>query len=291
MNNSRYGFFILLLSAFFYASYGIFSKVIGDSFEPFTQAWTRSVITLLLFFAYGLYRKQFTKVKKEDIKWFLVVGIVGSLALAPTFYSLSHLNLGTALFLQYAATIITSYLIGPIFLKEKLTNISYGALGMAFIGLMMVYWGDIRLDYFNQALPVLASIVAGSFFSIWFVFSKKISHKYATVQLNTYGYVFAVTVNILIASFLGESINTDFSSLAWLANVGYGVVGFAGSGLAVYGFKFIEAHTGSVVLLSEILFGMIFGFTLFGEVLNIITVLGGSLILAASALPHILELK
>ena len=175
-------------------------------------------------------------------------------------------------------------------LKEKLTNISYGALGLAFIGLLMVYWGDIRLDYLDQALPVLASIVAGSFFSIWFVFSKKISHKYATVQLNTYGYVFAVTVNILIASFLGESININFFSTAWLANLGYGVVGFAGSGLAVYGFKFIEAHKGSVVLLSEILFGMIFGFMLFGEVLNIITLLGGSLILIASALPHVLQL-
>jgi len=286
MDKTRYGFFILLSSALFYSSYGIFSKLIGSNFEPFTQAWTRSAVSLLFFLAFGVSRKLFTKIRKEDIKWYLVVGIVGSLAVAPTFYSLAHLNIGTALFLAYAATVITSYIIGLTVFKENLTKTSYLALTLGLAGLSLVYWGDIRADYLEKVLPVVAAIVSGAFFSIWFAFSKKISHKYATVQLNTYGYVIAVVMNFLIAIALGENFNADFSSSAWLANVGYGAVGFAASGLTVYGFKFIDAHKGSIILLSELLFGVIFGLAFFGEVLNATTIIGGLLIMAAALLPH-----
>lgn len=286
MQRKYYGLSILLASAFFYASYGVFSKIIGGAFAPFTQAWTRGIITLCCFLAFGIYKKIFVKVSKEDIKWYIVVGVIGSLAVAPTFYSLANLNIGTALFIQYAATVITSYILGSLFLKEKITKTSIISFGLAFVGLFLVYMGDI---YFNieKLVPVIAAFVSGSFFSIWFVFSKKISTKYPTVQINTYGYVFAVVINFFIASLLAEPLNKNLTSTAWLANIGYGIVGFAGSGLSVYGFKFMEAHKGSIVLLSEILFGMLFGLILFQEVLNPTTLMGGILIIVSIALPNV----
>lgn len=287
--NNMHGLSILLASAFFYASYGIFSKIIAGSFEPFTQAWTRGVITLLCFLAFGFYKKLFIKIRKEDIKWYFVVGVIGSLAVAPTFYSLANLNLGTALFIQYAATVITSYFLGSFFLHEKLTKISILSLLLAFLGLFIVYWGDIYFNV-NKLIPVIAACISGSFFSVWFVFSKKISSKYPTAQINTYGYIFAVVINFLIASIIKEPYNNNYASPAWIANIGYGVAGFAGSGLSVYGFKFIEAHKGSIVLLSEILFGMLFGLLLFKEMLNITTILGGVLIIVSIALPNIYKI-
>lgn len=285
MPNNLKGLFILLASAFFYASYGIFSKIIGGAFAPFTQAWTRGAITLLCFLAFAYHKKLLVKIKREDIKWYIIVGTIGSLAVAPTFYSLANLNLGTALFIQYAATVITSYIIGVLFLKEKLTKISLITLVLAFIGLALVYWGDIYFNA-NKLIPVLAAVISGAFFSIWFSFSKKISTKYSSVQINVYGYIFAVIINLLLALFVKEPFNNNFVSSAWLANIGYGIVGFAGSGLSVYGFKFIEAHKGSLVLLSEIIFGILFGLLLFGEVLNLTTTLGGILIVASISLPH-----
>lgn len=282
--NGMYGFGILLASAFFYASYGVFSKIIGSSFAPFTQAWTRGIISLICFLIFGLITKAFIKIKKEDIKWFLLIWTIGALAIAPTFYSLANLHIGTALFIQYAATVITSYLIGVLFLKEKLLRTNLLSLVIAFIGLFLVYWGDI---YFNKFIPVLAAIISGSFFSIWFSFSKKISSKYPTIELNTLGYIFAVIMNLLIALVLREKFNTDFVSKAWLANIAYGVAGFLGSGLTIYGFKYIDAHKGSIVLLSEIIFGALFGIILFKELLSLTTIIGGALIIFSIALPNI----
>lgn len=283
---ATHGLYILLASAFFYASYGIFSKIIGGSFAPYTQAWTRSIITLICFAAFCFYKKLFVKIEREDIKWYIGTGIIGALALVPTFYSLANLNLGTALFIQYAATVITSYLLGSLFLGEKLTKISAVAFFLSFIGLFLVFWGDINFES-GKTIPVLAALIAGAFFSIWFVLSKKISSKYPTAQINTYGYIFGVSINIIIALALNEPFNSNLISTEWLANIGYGVAGFAGSGLAIYGFKFIAAHTGSIILLSEIIFGALFGFFLFHEVLNLTTVFGGILIGISVLLPNI----
>lgn len=284
-----YGVSILLASAFFYASYGTFSKIIAGSFAPFTQAWTRGIITLLCFLVFGFYKKLFVKIRKEDIKWYFIVGVIGSLAVAPTFYSLANLNLGTALFIQYAATVIASYLLGSLFLHEKLTKISIFSLLLAFLGLFIVYWGDIYFSV-NKLIPVIAACISGVFFSVWFVFSKKISLKYPTAQINTYGYIFAVVINFLIASIAKEPFNKNFTSSAWIANIGYGIVGFAGSGLSIYGFKFIEAHKGSIVLLSEILFGILFGLLLFKEILGLTTIFGGILIIVSIALPNVYKM-
>ncbi len=154
---------------------------------------------------------------------------------------------------------ITSYVLGSIFLHEKLSKISIFSFLLAILGLYLVYIGDISIRA-DAIIPVIAAIASGMFFSIWFTLSKKISSKYPTPQINFYGYIFGVVINLLIAIIIREPFNSNFASPAWMANIGFGIVGFAGSGLTVYGFKFIEAHKGSIVLLSEILFGILFGF-------------------------------
>ena len=97
-------------------------------------------------------------------------------------------------------------------------------------------------------------------------------------------------INLFLAIFLGERLNTHITSSTWFADIGYGIAGFLGSGLTLYGFKFIDAHKGSIILLSEIVFGVLFGFILFKELLNITTVFGGLLIMIAAVLPNIYQL-
>lgn len=281
-----YGALILLSSAFFYASYGVFSKIIGGTFDPFTQAWTRGLITLIFLLIFGLAWKQFTKINPDHRKWFLLIAITSSLSVAPSFYSFVYLNIGTALFIQYAATVVTGYIMGNLLLKEKLTKMSILLLVLVFIGLLIVYWGDISFRA-DKIVPFMAAIVAGSFFTAWYVMSKKINKYYSVIQISTVVYVAVVIVNVLIAAMLKEKFNTTFISPAWAANVGYGIAGFLGVVLCVYGLKFVEAHKASVILLAEIPFGIIFGYFLFGESLSSMTIVGGLLIISAIALPDL----
>ncbi len=283
-NKNQQGFFILLIAAFFFSLWGVFSKFIDGSFEPFYQAWTRGFVTPVIFIGFGLVKKQFVKIEREDLKWFLIIGVVMSLAVAPTFYSLAFLHLGTALFIQYASTVIVSYLLGVLLLKERLSKVAVAAFLLSIIGLVLVFWGDIRL---GNLVPTLAAVASGSFFSIYFVVSKKISSKYSSIEINTFGCVLIVVVNLAISLLLHENFNKYFLSIGWLANIGFGIAGFASTGLTILGFKFIEANRGSIVLLSEILFGLLFGFVLFGEILGTTALIGGLLIFISALLPNV----
>jgi DME family drug/metabolite transporter len=287
LNKNRAGFSILLTSAFFYSLFGVFSKYIGESFAPFYQTWTRTTATLICFVIFGLATRAFVKIKKEDLKWFLVIGGFGSLISAPLFYAFVHLPLGTVLFIHYAAIVITGYILGIIFFKEKITKIDAIALFAALIGLWLVYRGDI---HFNQLLPTLAAFSSGIFFSGCLIFSKKISLKYSSTQINTFDWVMTVIVNFFIFLILREKSNTNFVSLGWAANIGHGINSFIASLLSVIGFKYITSSKGSLIMLSEIVFGVLLGFILFKEALNYTTIIGGALIIFSLAIPSISNL-
>ena len=147
-----------------------------------------------------------------------------------------------------------------------------------------MFWGEIRP---GSLVPTLAAIASGSFFSIYFVVSKKISSKYSSIEINTFACILIVVVNLAISLLLHENFNKHFRSIGWLANIGFGIAGFASTGLTILGFKFIEANRGSIVLLSEILFGLLFGFVLFGEALVTTALIGGLLIFISALLPKV----
>lgn len=48
------GYFLILLSAIGFASFGVYAKLIGDTYEVFTQAWTRALIICAALFIIGL---------------------------------------------------------------------------------------------------------------------------------------------------------------------------------------------------------------------------------------------
>ena len=50
------------------------------------------------------------------------------------------------------------------------------------------------------------------------------------------------------------------------------------------GFEYFQATMGSLILLTEIMFGVIFALILFAEIPTILTLMGGGLILTASIL-------
>lgn len=211
--------------------------------------------------------------------------LLGSSAAAPTYYSLAYMNLGTSLFIQYGSGLMCGYVLAALILKEKLTPIKYIALLLALVGLVSVYWGEVHVQSF---LPVVAAVLSGSLFTAAMVISKKMD--YSFIQINTFAHLTIIAVNLPVSMIIGEKCNIDFASAPWFANVGYGVAGFMGSALAVYGYKFIEASKGSLLVLSEIIFGVLFGFFIFGETLNAMAIVGGLLILLAITLKSIVGL-
>ena len=182
MKNSIKGVSAILLSGLFFRSYGLWAKLIGSSLGDFYQTWTRMVLISAILLPIGFATKSFIRVKKRDIKWFAIVTLSGAATFAPYFYAFNHLAIGTATLLFYAALTITIYIVGKLFLKEKMTLVKLASLIIALVGLSLIFTIS-----FGQGLliPALAAIFAGSAGGCEVAFTKKISGSYSSVQITT----------------------------------------------------------------------------------------------------------
>ena len=121
--NIRKGILFVLISTLMFGSYGVWSKLIGDSFGIFYQSWSRALIIALLLFPFLLWKKLIVPISKKDLMWFIVFLFFTSLTQAPIFYAFNHMDLGSATLLFFVSMLLTMYIAGILFLEEKLTKI------------------------------------------------------------------------------------------------------------------------------------------------------------------------
>ncbi|OGK29251.1 hypothetical protein A3D06_00815 [Candidatus Roizmanbacteria bacterium RIFCSPHIGHO2_02_FULL_40_9] len=275
------GAFFIGISAFFYASYGVWSKFMMDFFAEFNQAWIRALMILIVLVPFGIITKSFKKIQKADWKWFLVMSLAGGFNQAPIFYGFKHLPVGTATLLFFTMLTIGSYIIGKVFFNENLTRIKYFSLGLALIGLSIIYTFSLTAD---QILPAIFISLAGFMGACVVVFSKKVSSKYSEIQILTSLFVVMLLVNVVVSRVLGESIPLAEVSRAWFAQVGYAIAMLIANGAVVVGFRYLEPSIGGIIGLLEVVFGVLFGIIVFHEPLTAQLLVGSMLIILSAGL-------
>ena len=282
-NQKTKGAGFILMSAFFYASYGVWSRLMANHFGEFSQAWTRGLVLLVGTLVLNVIFKFFKPIKKGDWKWFLIIGLMG-LNQAPYFYGFKYLTVGTATLMFYAALLIGGYVIGKLSFKEKITKVKWMSLGLALLGMLVIY--QLTLNS-NQLLAVALTVLAGLMGAGGVVFAKKLSGEYPEIQIMTSYFVSITVVNFIMSAIFKDALPVFGFSVPWLAQFGY-LVAFLVANLAVIqGFKYLEPSIGSLIGLVEIIFGVVFGVVLFGETVGMGVILGSVLILAAAMLPNI----
>ncbi len=284
MNKETKGVASLFAAGFFYAFYGVFSRLMGGKFDTFFQAWSRGVIVAIIFLLIGFFNKSFKKIQSKDYKWFLLSALGGSLTIGPFYVAVLHMPIGIALLIFYAANTIFAYILGNLLFGERINNKKYIALLCSLIGLVFVYYESIR---FYDLLYILNASFSGLMFTLFYLGSKKVNKTYSSAQINFFIFGVLFIINLTISLVLNESFYWDFSSKEWLANLGYVIVQVAAAFLVISGFKKVEAQIGSLVLLSEVIFTVIFGYIFFKEVPGFYSILGGLLIIIAMALPNL----
>ncbi len=273
----------ILMSAFFYASYGIWSRLMANYFGEFSQAWTRALVLLIGTLILNFFFKFFKPINKKDWIWFGVIALMG-LNQAPYFYGFKYLNVGTATLMFYAALLVGGYVIGRFGFGEKITKIKWVSLILAILGMLTIY--QLSLNS-GQLLAVGLTILAGLMGAGGVCFTKKLSGNYPEIQIMTSYFISITVVNFIISMIVGDALPKLGFNTPWLAQFGY-LVAFLVANLAVIeGYKHLEPSIGSLIGLVEIIFGVLFGVVFFGEQLGLGIILGSILILVAAVLPNI----
>ncbi len=288
MKNEWKGALSLAFCGILYSLYGVYSRFMGSSFSPFYQAWTRSLIVFVILVGFGLLFRVFKPIRKCDLIWFFAVGISGGIIDVLFFIGVNHLAIGMVLFIYYAINTIGNYIWGYVLFHEIINRKKLFSFTLALIGLIILY-GDALSKPKIEPLYIIVTIGAGLFASIYLSLSKKISSKYSFLQIAATNNIFGFIATFSGFLLLRENMNSAFTSFPWIINWIYALTQAIIMPLVVFGFKYIEAQKGGLILLLELVFGMIFGIVFFNELPTTLALFASGIILVAMSLPLIQE--
>lgn len=281
------GYGIILLSALLFGTYGVWSRLMGDTFDPFYQAWVRSVLIILIMLPFMLVGKNFRKIERQDWPQVGLYILFCIFTQVPLYYAFNNAPIGTVQLIFYSVFVMTAYIVGRVYLGERITKIKLLAMALAFVGLAIVFGTSvIAFAPLGLALAALNGVASGGEVST----TKKVSDKYSPALLVFWGWVFTLVTHLPLSLLVGETQHIPQLNEAWMWLMIYSVVNAAAFWLVIVGFRFVDASIGSLIGLTEVVFGVLFGALLFHEALTWSVVVGGGIILLAAMLPDLIAI-
>ncbi len=286
MNKAR-GIFLVLISSVLFGSYGVWAKLIGDDMGILFQGWSRGLIIVLALFPVLYMKRLIVPIRKDDYKWLGVFLAFTSLTQAPLFYAFTHMDIGSATLLFFVSMLLTMYVVGFMFLGEKISTVKVVSFLLACIGMYYVFsFSILSFTLLAALMAILNGVASGGEIST----SKKISHSYSTLYITWLSWVVIVLTNAPISILLGEAQLLPSFTLVWLWQLCYTVASMLAFWLIIEGLKHLEAGVGGLLGLLEIIFSIAFGIILFNEKFSLTVAIGSIMILIAAGLPHIIEI-
>lgn len=287
MDSKMIGTSYILISALFYGSYGVWSRLMVGSFGEFSQAWSRGLILLMVVLLLNWKIKFIKRIERRDWKWFLTIALAGGLNQAPYYMGFKHLTIGTATLLFYAALVVGGYILGKVFFAEKLTMDKLSSLVIAIVGMVVIYGFSLSP---SQLVPASMTVLAGLMGASTVILPKKLVGNYHELQIMVGYFLTQVLFNYPMAQLMGDQLPALALNSAWGGQLGYALAMMLANLAAIKGFSYLEPSIGSLLGLAEILFGIGFGVILFDEPLGTGVTIGGLLITLAAALPSLSEI-
>ena len=278
----------MLTAAFLYGLYGVYSRFIGEDFGSFFTIGARATIMSILLAVYVFLSHKWKPIDRKDIKWFAAMILPGIVAIVSVFIAFNHLPVGTVYFTLYASSTFFGYLIGKLFFEERINKIKLISLLACLIGLLVIFRETMGK---GEMFYLLLVIVVGLGTAAWNIFSKKVTAKYSLTQVLTIDSLITVIVALPVAVILSEPVNLPSLTTLWLVVVVFALTAVASSLLTIGGFKLIEAQKGSLIMLSEPVFGTLFGYLFLKETVSSLFALGALLIMVGMTLPILSENK
>jgi len=275
---------LVILSSFFYASYGIWTKLMGDFFGGYTASALRSVLVVLLLVPIALFHRQLGGINwRQNWRYFAGMVVASAFVWGPLYFAILEAGVGISLAITYAGIVTGMFLFGWLFAGERLTRDKWLSIGLGLVGLWLVFSPTIAAGF--GLLALLAALVSGLGSAANSVIAKKmpLNATAATVLL----WLASVVANIPMAFLVHENIPSIGLHIEWAYLLIFAIASIVASWSFIKGVKLIEAGAAGVIGLMEIVFGVLFGMVFFGERPGIMVLVGVTIIIASAAIPYV----
>lgn len=276
---------LIVLSSFFYASYGVWTKLMGNFFGGYTASALRSVLVVIILLPIALLYRQLEPIKWR-VNWKYILGfLVSALFIwGPLYYAILHAGVGLALAVNYASIVIGSFFFGALLAGEKFTRDKLLSATLGIVGLLLVFAPSINSF---GGIGLLAAALSGLAGAANLVMAKQI--RYGATQATLTAWITSIVANVLMAYIFNETYPRLGLQVEWFYLVVFAIASIAASWLAVKGVKLIDAGVAGILGLVEIVFGVMIGYVFFGERFGVIVLLGMSIIIIAASVPYTKE--
>jgi len=266
-----------------------FGGIIVKSFEGATEwqilFWRQFffAITVVIYLIFSYKKNFFSIFYKSGIPGF-TAGLFLSLGFASYVFAMYYTTVANTLFIITTETIFLAFF-GYIFLKEKISLITFISILLGMSGVLLIVGSSLRIQSSEQFFGNIVAFVMPISFAILIIIIRKYPNVDMVPAQFTAG-IFAALIGYFIAEKLLISPHDLF--LAFLA--GFFQIGF-GFILITIGSRTTPAAVVGVLMLTEAVFGPFWAWLFINEIPPTTVIIGGSIIIFAILFEFFLSKK
>jgi len=278
------GVMLILISSFFYASYGIWTSLIGDFMGGYTASALRSFLVLAILIPVAVYFGKTEPLQlRQNGKLLILMTLASTLVWGVLYYSILNAGIGLSLAVNYAAITIGMMIFGAVMMSESLNVTKWISLLIGIAGLGLVFAPAIGTA--SAFLPLFAAFVSGLAIAINTIWAKRLT--YDTTQSTIMLWTTSVFANTPMLFIFKEPLPVFELRIEYFYVFMFAVVSILASWLLLEALKSLEAGIAGLIGLTEIVFGVLFGILLFSEHITFTAAAGIGLIILAAAYPNL----
>lgn len=272
MSNKTKAVFFMLISALGFTLMSVTVKYLKD-IPLFEKVFFRNLVSLVI--AFYLIKRSAVPIfgqKKSQLALFARSGF-GLAGVILNFYAITHLSLADSTMLGKLSPIFVT-IMACLFLKEKIDKEQIIGIFITFGGALLV----IKPEFSLSIIPSLAGLLSAASSGIAYTLLRYLKDKESPDTIVFY--FSAVSVVGTLPFVLNSYIMPDSTQLMLLLATGlFASIGQFG---ITYAYKYSKATEVSIYNYSAIVFGIILGFIFFHEIPDILSFLGGAIIIGVA---------
>lgn len=272
MSNKTKAVFSMLISALGFTLMSVTVKYLRD-IPLFEKVFFRNLVSLVI--AFYLIKKSAVPIfgqKKSQLALFARAGF-GLAGVILNFYAITHLTLADSTMLGKLSPIFVT-IMACLFLKEKIDKEQIIGIFITFGGALLV----IKPEFSLSIIPSLAGLLSAASAGIAYTLLRYLKDKESPDTIVFYFSVVSVVGTLPFV--LNDYIMPDSTQLMLLLATGlFASIGQFG---ITYAYKYSKATEVSVYNYSAIVFGIILGFIFFHEIPDMLSLLGGAIIIGVA---------
>lgn len=273
--NKNYHFYAII-TIIFWAMAFVFTRLALQYFDVYTLSFLRYLsasLTLLVIICF----MKINKPKKEDFITYLLSGCIGFFIYVILFTKGTGMVTSATGSIVIAMVPVFTAFLASFFYKEKLKTDQWFAIGIEFIGILVL---TLMNGTFSINEGVLWLLVAALCLATYNLLQRKLTKKYSAIEASTYSiFIGTLFLCIFLPSAIEPTIHAPIEHIIYVL-----ILGIFSSALAYIAWAKAISMAEKTTYVSNYMFvtpflTTILGFVMMGEIPDKATILGGTIIL------------